>query len=64
MVLASGFVLGFCFCVLVLSLSYGFRFWVQIQCLRSCDRDQHALTHVYDPCHLTNSTNWIRLMAK
>jgi len=50
-----------------MGLSYGFsfrvRFWVQVQCFRPCDRDQHALTQVHHPCHLTNSTNWVHLLA-
>jgi len=44
-------------------LAFRFMFWVQVQCFRSCDRDQHALTQVHHPCHLTNSTNWFHLKA-
>ena len=39
-----------------MGLAFGFRFWVQVQCVRPCQRDQHALTQVYHPCHLTNFT--------
>ena len=46
-----------------MGLAFRFRFWAQVQCFRPCDRDQHALTHVHHPCHLTNSTNWVHLMA-
>jgi len=38
-------------------------FWLQVQCFRPCDRDQHALTQVHHPCRFTNSTNWVHLMA-
>jgi len=46
-----------------MGLAFRFRFWVQVQCFRPCDRDQHALTQVHHPCHLTNFTNWVHLMA-
>jgi len=46
-----------------MGLAFRLRFWVQVQCFRPCDRDQHALTQVHHPCHLTNSTNWVHLMA-
>jgi len=46
-----------------MGLPFRFRFWVQVQCFRSRDRDQHALTQVHHPCHLTNSTKWVHLMA-
>ena len=46
-----------------MGLAFWFRFWVQVQCFRPCDRDQHALTQVHHPCHLTNPTNWVHLMA-
>ena len=46
-----------------MGLAFRLRFWVQIQCFRPCDRDQHALTQVHHPCHLNNSTNWVHLMA-
>ena len=39
-----------------MGLPFGFRFWVQFQCVRPCQRDQHALTQVHHSCHLTNST--------
>jgi len=39
-----------------MGLSYGFSFWVQVQSVRPCQRDQHAQTQVYHPCRLTNST--------
>ena len=45
-----------------MGLAFRFRFWVQVQCVRPHERDQHALTQVYHPCHLTNSTNWIHLI--
>jgi len=46
-----------------MDLAFQFRFWVQVQCFRPCDRDQNALTQVHHPCHLTNSTNWVHLVA-
>jgi len=46
-----------------MGLAFRFRFWIEIQCFRPCDRDEHALTQVHHPCHLTNSTNWVHLMA-
>jgi len=39
-----------------MGLAFGFRFWVRAKCVRQCQRDQHALTQVYHPCHLTNYT--------
>jgi len=39
-----------------MGLAFGFRFWVRAKCVRQCQRDQHALTQVYHPCHLTNHT--------
>ena len=46
-----------------MGLAFRFRFWIQVQCFGPCDRDQHALTQVHHPCHLTTSTNWVHLMA-
>jgi len=46
-----------------MGLAFQFRFWVQVQCFRPCDRDQHALTQVHHPCHLTNPTNRVHLMS-
>jgi len=43
-----------------MGLAFGFRFCVPVQCVRPCQRDQHALTQVCHPCHLTNSTVAIR----
>jgi len=39
-----------------MGLAFGFGFLVQVQCVRPCQRYQHALTQVYHPCHLTDST--------
>jgi len=46
-----------------MGLAFRFRFWVQVQCFRPCDKDQHALTQVHHSCHLTSTTNWVHLMA-
>jgi len=36
-----------------MGLAFGFRFWVQVQCIRPCDRDQHALSQVFHPSSLS-----------
>jgi len=48
-----------------LSLRTGFGLWFDfgVQRFRSRDMD-YTLIQVYRHCHLTNSTNWVHLMAK
>jgi len=62
--LSFEFKIWFKFGVEVMGVAFGYRFWVQVQCFRPCNRDQHTLTQVYHLYHWTNSTNLVRLMAK